>query len=258
MWRWWIAFRVRRMGVFGLVASCLGCGVSRETESLHGLAVVGGLEVPDGEWQEVVRITQNGAVCTAVFVSQRTLLTAAHCLEDGGAVRVQLPSHTETASLYYIHPSYRVRWWEHDLAVVQLDRDAAPAFSLVSAHAPVVGNDLQIVGYGTSSLYGSGTFAKRYGNNVVRSVGNGRIAFRGYDEPGRAPEGMTVLNAPGDSGGPMYVDGNVVGVSSSISVEPRGQGRNGYYSDLHHPPNLSFLRQLVDDDLAQVSFAHAD
>jgi len=222
--------------------------------------IIGGIDVPPGEWIEVVRIEQNNASCTATFVSANTLLTAAHCLEGNGPVSVTIDGKSEgvspqlTTNLFYNHPGYAARWWEHDLAVVHFTQPVAEKWTRVASLAPAKGNDLTIVGFGTSSLYGQGTFRKRTGKNQVENVGTGRITFRGKDLPEQAPPGEDVLNAPGDSGGPMIVDNMLVGVSSSISVEPRGQGRNGYYTDLNHQPNLDFLKALVAQGKARITF----
>lgn len=247
------------------IAIVFSCGSApQKSSAVSGtdleVRVIGGNPVPSGGWPEVVRIEQRGASCTASFVSAHTLLTAGHCLERNAPVTVIFDDPSEgidprlTTDLVYIHPGYSARWWEHDLAVVHFDQPVAAKWLRVAGIAPKKGDQLAIVGYGTNSLYGQGTFAKRTGTNQVEIVGSGRITFRGKDLPEQAPPGDDVLNAPGDSGGPMIVNGLQVGVSSSISVEPRGQGRNGHYTDLNHRPNLEFLKALVKQGNAIIEF----
>ena len=237
-----------------VLSGSLGCGAESKSEKLGTVSVIGGLAVGPDEYPEVVRIYQGFVSCSASFVSSQTILTAAHCLEDGGAVRVTTETGTHTTNNYALHPGYAQRWWEHDLAVIHFNMPVTSNFATVAPSAPKAGDNLTIVGFGTDNLYGQGVMAKRKGQNQVVAVGLGRITFIGKDIPENAPPGEDVLNAPGDSGGPMFVEGKQVGVSSSISVGQRGQRRNGYYTDLHYGPNMAFLKKLESEGRAVVTY----
>ncbi len=52
----------------------------------------------------------------------------------------------------------------------------------------------------------------------------------------------------------MIVDGNVVGVSSSITVEAKGMGRTGNYTNINYAPNKAFLKYVIEAENLDIRF----
>lgn len=79
----------------------------------------------------------------------------------------------------------------------------------------------------------------------MTSVYLGRLSFNAPDHSqGEDPTGENAVNASGDSGGPMMLGEKIVGVSSSVSVAPQGQQRNGNYTNLNYAPIKKFFEDL--------------
>jgi secreted trypsin-like serine protease len=218
-----------------------GCGQNQTNHS--ETEVVNGIEATADEFPSVVKISHGNSGCSASFVTPKILLTAAHCLE-GSSAEVRVGDHATRD--YHIHPRYNQEWWKHDIAVVRFSQDISEHFVPIADQDPEVGDEVTIVGFGINDLYGNSTgFIKRYGYNNVERVGNGRVEFRGRDLGLPTPDGTDALSGSGDSGGPMIANGKQVGVCSAISVEPRGNGRNGYYTSINYPENRAFVDQYV-------------
>ena len=211
--------------------------------------IVNGIVIDEEEYPSVVRISEliNGspvAGCTATFVSSSTMLTAAHCVEDKGAsVRVETgPAAGAVTKKIYLHPQYTLTGVYYDVAVVIFPEGTSPEYSTVLDRAAKVGNELTIVGYGRSKfddLTTSGV--KRKGFNVVSAVAE-RVSFTSKAPQGEG-NGEDACSASGDSGGPMFIDDQIIGISSTISRI--GAETTGNYSNILHVKYLPFFKDTI-------------
>jgi hypothetical protein len=142
--------------------------------------------------------------------------------------------------------------------VIDFPADSAPAVSSVATRAPAAGQTLTIVGYGNNvngfdnfgEQTGSGAGTKRAGTNRVDSVSGGFINFNGLPEAdGVSTEGSLVSSGSGDSGGPLFVDGKLAGITSGGGL--RSDGRGGYlasskYVDINSVYVKSFLASALN------------
>lgn len=202
--------------------------------------ILGGGPVEPGAWPEVVALLYpGGGICTGTLVSDRVVLTAAHCLVGGGPTFVALgddvtaPDRIVDVARYRAHPDYcgdlvkcKADIW--DFGYVEL---AAPIGAVAPAVALTVqdewdeamraGGTATLVGYGEQE--GGDTHIKREVDApIVRFSATGLEFQAGGDG---------IDSCYGDSGGPAFVtlrDGAVrlAGVTSRGS-EPCGKG--GYY-----------------------------
>lgn len=202
--------------------------------------ILGGAEVEPGAWPEVVALLYPGdVICTGTLVSERVVLTAAHCLVGGSPTAVALgdsalkPSRLVDVASYRVHPRYcsdlmtcKTDIW--DFGFVELAEpvtDVVPAVPLRLQdewdEAMVSGGTVTLVGYGEEK--GGDTHVKREVDApIVRFSATGCEFQAGGDG---------IDSCYGDSGGPAFVtlaDGTVrlAGVTSRGS---KVCGMGGYY-----------------------------
>jgi hypothetical protein len=171
-------------------------------------------------------VTTTGT-CTGTLVGPRVVVTAQHCFdpdtrpEEVGFVTGDHGERLEAAGIALFHRGTFVRqqddqgnewWWidtEDDLAVLALDRD--PSIEPMPYRPdPVLpseeGHTVEIVGYGTTLFGAEDAGSKRSGTATLSWVGPHWL-----ETERRAGQ---AAGCYGDSGGPLLLDGEVVGVFS--------------------------------------------
>ncbi|PCC67685.1 Trypsin [Nannocystis exedens] len=204
--------------------------------------ILGGTVVERGAWPEVVAMTYGPSICTGTLVSERVVLTAAHCIIDAGwlpisvrfGVDVTAPGTRVVAvERAGFHPDYCsdlkvCKWdvWDYGyLVLAEPVTDVAPARPLRGQEewdeAMAIGGDVTLVGYGRDEA--SKTHVKRQVDVPIVRLSPTGLEFR--------TGGDGIDSCGGDSGGPAFVtlasgEVRLAGVTSRGS-EPCGKG--GYY-----------------------------
>jgi len=224
------------------------------------LRVTNGRQIGDDEMPAIVNIQApigGGAFagCTATWVSDRTILTAAHCIVgDGGQllspVRVARGGGKgAVATRSILHPTYRRGTDGYDVAIVVFPPNSSTQFIPVSPTQARAGEELILVGFGKFDHNdGQSGGPKRTGRNRVLTIDQrGRIVFDGNVSPlTAAGTGEDVVNSQGDSGGPMLINGRIIGISSTVNTELTQAGKlRGNYESLRTPAVENWLRQQV-------------
>ncbi|WP_019545233.1 trypsin-like peptidase domain-containing protein [Streptomyces sulphureus] len=150
------------------------------------------------------------------------LLTNHHVVDgakDGGTVRITLGGGQRiTGEVVGSDPGY-------DLAVVEIDRGAAPeALPLGDSDAVKVGEPVVAIGapFGLEATVTSGIISAK--NRPVTAGGSSRDSELSYVD---ALQTDAPIN-PGNSGGPLVdTDGKVIGINSSIRSAGDGSGTGG-------------------------------
>jgi len=265
--------------MFSSLLALTACGDS----TTSNLKVTNGQIIQESDRPEVVnlyrRVYQNGqlkggSTCTGTWIGKNTILTAAHCTGDGPSdadgkvqdlevVVFEITDHStmpkKTGLVTRVVEGYRMKQWEakkgfnrYDLAILKTEDLAANerprGEARISSLAPVKGEAIEIVGYGyyDMSTFGKkGDDQKRVGRNKIADVRDGFINISGEvkDKSGGATgEGASAGN--GDSGGPMFRQGEMIGVASGGGTGGLFARGEASYVDLNSTDSKAFLARF--------------
>ena len=194
--------------------------------------------------------------CSGTLISQTIFLTAAHCGDDGEAVRVTFDTAYQAgddihSGTFRADPLYTQSQSDpHDIAVVVLDR---PVKNITPALLPQLGALSQLssnqkftsVGYG-AYLVTNGPGGKSYLYNDVRMTAVGTLnsinpAWLRISMTASIGHGGTCY---GDSGGPNFLGSSTTIAATTITGDAVCRSTNVVYR-LDTPSARSFLSGFV-------------
>ncbi|KAF7699179.1 ST14 transmembrane serine protease matriptase a [Silurus meridionalis] len=193
--------------------------------------IVGGQDAAEGEWpwQVSLHVKNSIHVCGASIISDRWIVTAAHCVQNEGKLKlaeagsweVYLGLHsqkqTDKAEKRYLqriipHPNYNEFTFDYDIALMELDNPVTfkdtirPICLPSSSYVFPVGKPVWITGWGATKEGGSGATVLQkaqvriINSTVCDSLMNGQITSR-MTCAGVLSGGVDACQ--GDSGGPL-------------------------------------------------------
>lgn len=260
--------QVLKTGVLslGLLGSLVACGTGPD-QSSSDVKVTNGREVQEGEFDSVVLLVDQkaGSICTGTLIRPTVVLTAAHCsmtgsIDSEGNVRGELSvvkvrdfAKKEVELIATSSRIVRNPLWDangknvnkFDLGLVFFDKPLPFEVSELASRPAQVGDNVEIVGYGlnqSGNIFDSSSAGvKRFGTNRVQNLNDGFIQFSGANKTTTA-NGTNSSASSGDSGGPLFIKGQVAGVTS-------GGGWGGFgktvslYINLWSPESQAFLKK---------------
>lgn len=211
---------IRRFTVLtlALIAACVAIPESDPCAGpVQKPALIGGRPAVPADWPASVYISIGGGRCSATLIGYRTLLTAAHCVKDGGQVLFSINPNRYNAKCKH-HPDYaKDKTADWALCLVSREVPGVPLETVLTDPAGLKRNQtILLTGYGcTEGPKGTG------GNDGVFRIGEAKVS--------RLPSAShdVTLNTGaalcfGDSGGAGYVySGNqrrIFGVNSRGNI----------------------------------------
>jgi hypothetical protein len=215
-----------------------------------GVKVVNGKEIVSSKFPSVVLINYG---CSSTFIAPDLLITAAHCVKGQGpadmmgivAASSKVTSDeidNPIASSFSLANPLDLLATSFDLALIQFPSALSENISKIREQGASPGDEIEIVGFGQNNPdmnFGFGK--KRWGSNVLVTVAGGTLQFVGAmkDDSDSSSRGENVSNAPGDSGGPLFIKGELAGITSGSLKET--DHRRSVYVDLNSPDSKRFL-----------------
>lgn len=260
---------------FALVCTfcATACDPSTDRSSLK---LTNAIEVDGAAFPAVVQLMTKGEsdsrFCTGFFVNEYQVLTAAHCVKNLAPDQPDLylvaggneTTHERAAKAlrYYVHSDFERGMHRvanpYDLAVVEFPAGTALDTIRLSPRTPRVNDTVTLVGYGSeqnapgtsSTAAGTANGMKRYGQNSIKESSDGILSVVGVAKtrPG-LQKGQYVATAQGDSGGPILLNTEVVGMMVAVDVRQGGAGQISsvsYAIDLNSPSSREFLESILD------------
>ena len=191
---------------------------------------------PTSAWEGVGLLGDtSGYFCSGVLIAPQYVLTAGHCAVGvaSTAGRFKLGTSVYNTSQVTVHPQYNANAepdLSNDIAIYKLSQavTSVPSYPIYRS-TPQVGQVLTLVGFGeggTGATGGQGDFGtKRVGTTPIDAV-TAKMVWWNFDNESESN------TAPGDSGGPAYLNVNgtyyVAGITSGGSKANAGLGDESY------------------------------
>lgn len=211
----------------------------------HQPVLINGSPVPNKDYPAVVQIFMGNSSCTGTIVGPRVLLTAAHCSPTGGKATFKTwdgKSYTATMTNGTGYPQQDL---DLNLGLIDKAVSVAPASIRVDKFERQ-GMNVDMMGYGCIKEGGGG------GNDGVLRKGVSVIsAGQGFDLVLSAPNGAALCF--GDSGGPLFYQGKVIGVNSKGNIKD-----TSYCTRTTLPDASAFISGWAADNAVQICGVNMD
>lgn len=214
--------------------------------------LIGGREADKKDWPATVYSSQGNSRCTSTVIGKRVVLTAAHCVSNGGTLTFTDLAGKKYTSKCSHSPDYRGNSTA-DWALCLLTEDASMPAEVLNQDASLVkvGDEILLTGYGCVRSGGGG------GNDGKLRIGETKIIQMPSGSSNDIVTRPTAALCYGDSGGPSFkVEGEVRKV---LAVNSRGNiSTTSYLSSVSTPKAKSFLMKWSSDNSQKICGVHED
>ncbi len=203
-------------------------------------ALTNGQNSISGKYREVVKIETTGptgTIGTGVFIDRETILTAEHCVPTNSLSSVLIDG--KPVALKIIRPKQTMSSIRMDLALIKVKPSASSQyFYPLAKSVPKTRSRVLLVGHGpkfTKDPQGveDEDYSKKFGHNFIAEINMSYINIKYKYAAFNPKEPSGAL--PGDSGGPMLYNEEVVGIASKS-----GFGTSNYIN-LFNPEVRKFI-----------------
>jgi secreted trypsin-like serine protease len=209
-------------GIAGALQNSNGCA---QDDSPGGRRIVNGVRttIQEHPWQVALNIDAPGDrtyLCGGSIISQRWIVTAAHCFETSAPDKVRAKAGVTNYApsppwllieRVTVHESYNDRTHENDIALIRLQVPTSQLSIPLAGRATALTNTmLEVTGWGRTSEYGapSAQLLKAEVPYVENATCNQLGSYNGSIKPTMMCAGEKeggVDSCQGDSGGPLVL-----------------------------------------------------
>lgn len=236
-----LSFLVSLYGCQGTKPESQSTNTSDARASNTCFALVNGQLDVNGDYSAVVPLKNGRALCTGTFVSDNTLLTAAHCVTPsapGGGLKTMVNGRVivPLKALLSPMPEGKEREPKDDVAVIVFEDGTSDTWFELSRFPPKIGQRVTIVGFGQTDFVGDNRSdeKRRYGENTISDLPDKGATIKyelSVNSDGSAI-GSDVMTGRGDSGGPLFLGNGLLGIVS------RGEGKINKGKLIEYDANL--------------------
>lgn len=173
---------------------------------------------------------------SAVVLSPRWVVTAAHVVKDKSSVKVKVGGEEFSMKRVVPHRLFKENVLGlYDIAMCESDADMELGFyPKMYEDSDETGKASSICGYGITGTFGTGAKIsdgrKRAGSNVICRT-EGHVMVCSATDPHRT--NMEFMIAHGDSGGGLFIDQRLAGINSFVSAADKSPD-SSYGDECHH------------------------
>ena len=195
--------------------------------SVEAFAVIGGSPAPELARHSVMILSKRGSLCSGAVISQNTILTAAHCVQDGSETAVHYRTLSGepillSPSKIVMHPNYvtdaiKKRIRSIDLAIIQLEKPLPAQFEpiMLSNETVSAGNSVLVGGYGLTNEKNPTSSGKFYSSPLSVIEPYGRSSILVWLKGDQIPQSnLKSGGCHADSGGPIFSGNKLVAITT--------------------------------------------
>jgi hypothetical protein len=234
------------------ITSPLACRVGSSNEGESAVKVVNGHSLAQNDKSGSASAFQISILdetlveveksCTAVAVSEKAVLIAAHCIPAGASAEARLKIEGKTASVKTIVGPESLRGavtlserdTAMDLAALVFEGEAAifeaREIAILADRSALLGTPIKLIGYGATNIealkVGGPTRATglaSQGTQIVRSASGSTYGIHASERDLKTASSGVSIAGPGDSGGPVFDSQNhLLGILVGLSFDRTG------------------------------------